>query len=90
MPFSFAAPWALAALAGLIAVWWLLRLRPPAPRRLRFPAIRLLFGLDDREEPPHTTPLWLLILRMALFTLVVLAVAGPRWDTDPTLEQYPE
>ena len=86
MPFSFAAPWALAALAGLIAVWWLLRIRPPAPRRLRFPAIRLLFGLDDREEPPHTTPLWLLILRMALFTLVVLAVAGPRWDTDPALE----
>ncbi len=86
MPISFAAPWALAALAGLIAVWWLLRIRPPAPRRLRFPAIRLLFGLNDREEPPHTTPLWLLILRMTLFALVVLALAGPRWDTDPGLD----
>ena len=86
MPLSFAAPWALAALAGLVAVWWLLRIRPPAPRRLRFPAIRLLFGLDDREEPPHTTPWWLLILRMALFTLVVLAVAEPRWDREPALE----
>ncbi|MCE2475621.1 MAG: BatA domain-containing protein [Alphaproteobacteria bacterium] len=86
MPLSFAAPWALAALAGLVAVWWLLRIRPPAPRRLRFPAIRLLFGLDDREEPPHTTPWWLLILRMALFTLVVLAAAGPRWDSEPALD----
>ncbi len=85
MPLTFAAPWALAALAGLVAVWWLLRIRPPAPRRLRFPAIRLLFGLDDREEPPHSTPLWLLILRMALFALVVLALAGPRWDADPKL-----
>ncbi len=86
MPVSFAAPLALAALAGLVAVWWLLRIRPPAPRRIRFPAIRLLFGLDDREEPPHTTPPWLLILRLALFALVVLAVAGPRWDTAPALE----
>lgn len=86
MPLSFAAPWALAALAGLIAVWWLLRIRPPAPRRLRFPAIRLLFGLDDREQPPHTTPWWLLLLRMALFALVVLAVAGPRWDSEPALD----
>ena len=86
MPLSFAAPWALAALAGLVAVWWLLRIRPPAPRRLRFPAIRLLFGLDDREEPPHTTPWWLLILRLVLFTLVVLAAAGPRWDREPALD----
>ncbi len=86
MPLSFAAPLALAALAGLAAVWWLLRIRPPAPRRIRFPAIRLLFGLEDREQPPHTTPPWLLILRLTLFALVVLAVAGPRWEPRPALE----
>lgn len=85
MPLSFAAPWALAALAGLAAVWWLLRVHPPAPRRVRFPPVRILLGLEDREEPPHTTPWWLLLLRMALYAVIVLAVAGPRWDASPGL-----
>ncbi len=43
-------PWLLAALIGLPALWWLLRVMPPAPRRLRFPAIRLLLGLQPEEE----------------------------------------
>ncbi|MEE9196045.1 MAG: BatA domain-containing protein, partial [Alphaproteobacteria bacterium] len=53
---AFAAPWALVALIGLPVLWWLLRVTPPAPRLLRFPAIRLLFGLRQDEQTPARTP----------------------------------
>jgi hypothetical protein len=74
---AFASPWLLAALAVLPVLWWLLRVTPPAPRRLRFPAIRLLLGLVPREETPARTPLWLILLRMALTALIILALAHP-------------
>jgi hypothetical protein len=76
-PLAFASPWLLAGLATLPVLWWLLRVLPPAPRRLDFPAIRLLLMLRRREETPAHTPLWLILLRMALATLVILAVAHP-------------
>ena len=31
-PFLLGAPWALAALAALPLIWWILRATPPAPR----------------------------------------------------------
>jgi hypothetical protein len=76
-PLAFASPWLLVALASLPVLWWLLRVLPPAPRRLDFPAIRLLLMLRRREETPAHTPLWLILLRMLLATLVILAVAHP-------------
>jgi hypothetical protein len=75
--FAFAAPWMLLALAGLPLLWWLLRLTPPAPRRLQFPAIRLLLDLIPREETPHRTPLWLIIFRMVLAAILIIALAHP-------------
>jgi Domain of unknown function (DUF4159)/Aerotolerance regulator N-terminal len=74
---AFASPWLLAALAALPIIWWLLRVTPPAPRRVAFPAIRLLLGLVPREETPARTPLWLILLRMAVAALVILAFAHP-------------
>ena len=74
---AFASPWLLVALAGLPVIWWLLRVTPPAPRRISFPAIRLLLGLVPREETPSRTPLWLILLRMALAALVIVAAAHP-------------
>ncbi len=76
-PLAFASPWLLAALAGLPIIWWLLRVTPPAPRRIDFPAIRLLLGLAPRDETPARTPLWLILLRMALAALVIVAAAHP-------------
>jgi uncharacterized protein DUF4159/aerotolerance regulator-like protein len=76
-PLAFAAPWLLLALGALPILWWLLRVTPPAPRRIRFPAVRLLLGLTPREETPAKTPLWLILLRMALVALVVFALAHP-------------
>jgi hypothetical protein len=74
---AFASPWVLAALAGLPIIWWLLRVTPPAPRRIAFPAIRLLLGLVPREVTPARTPLWLILLRMAIAALVILGAAHP-------------
>jgi len=76
-PLSFAVPWVLLALLALPLLWWLLRVTPPAPKRLVFPAIRLLLGLNPREETPHRTPLWLLLLRLAVLTLLILGLAEP-------------
>src|SRR5215469_574684 len=74
---AFASPWLLAALAGLPIIWWLLRVTPPAPRRIAFPAIRLLLGLTPREVTPARTPWWLILLRMTLAALVILGAAHP-------------
>jgi hypothetical protein len=74
---AFVSPWLLVALAGLPIIWWLLRVMPPAPRRIAFPAIRLLLGLVPREETSARTPVWLILLRMALAALVMLGVAHP-------------
>src|SRR5215472_6487813 len=75
--FAFASPWLLAALAALPIIWWLLRVTPPAARRIPFPPIRLLLGLVPRDETPARTPLWLIVLRTSLAALVVVAVAHP-------------
>ncbi len=76
-PFAFAAPWLLAALVVLPAIWWLLRLTPPAPRRIAFPPLRLLLGLAPKEETPYRTPWWLILLRLAIAALVIVALAQP-------------
>ena len=75
--FAFAAPWLLTALIALPALWWLLRFTPPAPKSIRFPAIRLLFGLQSEDETPDTAPLWLIILRLLAAALIILGLAQP-------------
>ena len=74
---AFAAPWVLLALAALPVLWWLLRVTPPAPKRIRFPAIRLLFRIQEKEDAPAHTPWWLLLLRLIVVTLLILGLAQP-------------
>ncbi|MFQ5845350.1 MAG: BatA domain-containing protein, partial [Planctomycetota bacterium] len=74
---SFLSPWLLVALALLPALWWLLKVTPPAPRRVRFPALRLLIGLRPGEETAARTPLWLALLRLLLAAILILALAHP-------------
>src|SRR3546814_19807259 len=76
-PFAFLAAPLLGLLLLLPLIWWILRISPPAPRLVRFPAIRLLFGVRQEEETPARTPLWLLLLRMLLAALVIVALAHP-------------
>ena len=84
-PLSFALPGALLALVLLPALWWLLRVIPPAPRRLRFPPIRLIAKLVTREESAERTPPWLLALRLLLAAMLIVAAAGPLWNAAPRL-----
>ena len=74
---ALANPWMLAALVTLPALWWLLKVTPPAPRRVIFPAVRLLLGLTTPEQASARTPPWLLALRLMLAGLVIVALAHP-------------
>ncbi|MEQ1754615.1 MAG: DUF4159 domain-containing protein [Micropepsaceae bacterium] len=76
-PIAFGAPWVLFGLIVLPVIWWLLRVTPPAPKKVRFPAVRLLLGLQQSEETPARTPLWLLLLRMVIAAVVIVALADP-------------
>jgi hypothetical protein len=85
-PFTFAAPWALLGLLALPALWFLLRLIPPAPRELVFPPVRILMALVRREETSATTPPWLIALRFALAAAAILGLAHPILNAEPGLK----
>ncbi|TQV83532.1 DUF4159 domain-containing protein [Denitrobaculum tricleocarpae] len=74
---AFTQPWLLAALIGLPLIWLLLRVTPPSPKTLSFPAVQLLLGLEPPEETPARTPLWLILLRMLIILLIILGLAQP-------------
>ncbi|MDQ0473632.1 DUF4159 domain-containing protein [Labrys wisconsinensis] len=80
IPLAFTAPMMLLALAALPALWVLLRLVPPRPRRIDFPPLKLLLGLTPTEETPARTPWWLTALRLGLAALIILMLAGPVWN----------
>jgi hypothetical protein len=75
--FAFAAPGMLALLLVLPVIYWLLRMIPPLPRLVRFPAIRLLIGLEPTEQTPMKMPWWLLLLRLLLAIALIVAMAKP-------------
>src|SRR5580692_5482429 len=79
LPLGFAQPLVLIGLLTLPALWWLLRLIPPRPRRIDFPPTRLLLEIAPKEETPARTPWWLTLMRLALAALVIFAAAGPLW-----------
>lgn len=82
---TFAAPLALLALVILPPLYFLLRLTPPSPKRLRFPPVSLLQNLPVAHRTPHRLPFWLLLLRLAAVTLIILGFAGPTLRPPPAL-----
>jgi hypothetical protein len=82
---SFGAPLILAALIVLPAIWWLLRVTPPLPRRVVFPPLRLLLGLTGEEETPAQTPWWLLLLRLVAAACIIVALADPLLGKPPPI-----
>ncbi|MEH6630062.1 MAG: DUF4159 domain-containing protein [Halopseudomonas aestusnigri] len=74
---GFLNPWLLLGLLSFPLVWILLRITPPSPRRITFPALRLLFGLKGTTTKPQKTAWWLIILRLLILLLVILALAEP-------------
>ncbi|MFP6742323.1 MAG: DUF4159 domain-containing protein [Alphaproteobacteria bacterium] len=83
---AFGAPWVLAALVLLPVIWWLLRVLPPAPKLVRFPPVRLLFGLSGKEETPAKTQPWLIALRLALAALLIVGLAEPLLNPETGLD----
>ncbi len=82
-PLSFSAPLILAALIALPALWFLLRVTPPAPSRVRFPAYVILQRLQKTPETPSKTPWPILLLRLAVAALTILALSGPILNASP-------
>jgi hypothetical protein len=80
MSLAFTAPLALAGLALLPILYYLLRATPPRPREVPFPPLKLILDLQSKQETPAKTPWWLLLLRLAVAALVIGAVAGPVWN----------
>ncbi len=80
LPLAFTAPAALAALALLAALYIFLRITPPRPRQTVFPPLRLLLGINPKDQTPARTPWPLLLLRLAVATAAILAMAGPIWN----------
>ena len=74
---SFATPWVLGTLVALPLIWWLLRVTPPIPKRIQFPAIGFLLGLNQSDNTSAHTPWWILLFRLLIATIVILALAEP-------------
>jgi Aerotolerance regulator N-terminal len=83
LPLAFTAPVLLAALVGLPALWYLLRLTPPPPKLSPLPTLPLIKDLVAEEQRPTRTPWWLLLLRCLIAALIILAMAGPVWNPNP-------
>ncbi len=84
---AFLNPWLLLGLAALPALWWLLRVLPPAPRLVAFPAIRFLMGLESDQKAPVSAPWWLVLLRLLAAALIILAVSQPILNPGALLQQ---
>ncbi|MEL7454626.1 MAG: BatA domain-containing protein, partial [Pseudomonadota bacterium] len=76
-PFLFGAPFALFALLALPVIWWVLRATPPMPQDAELPSLRLLDGVDPREETPARTPWWVLAIRIAAAALAIIGLSQP-------------
>ncbi|HYD18130.1 MAG TPA: DUF4159 domain-containing protein [Patescibacteria group bacterium] len=74
---SFLSPFLLAALAGIPVLWWILRVMPPRPKAVKFPAFFLLQDLKTDLRTPAHTPWWLLLLRSIIVALFIFAMAEP-------------
>lgn len=74
---AFMNPWVLAGLVFLPALWFLLRVTPPAPRLIIFPAARFVKGLIPEAPTTSRTPWWILLLRILMLALIIVALARP-------------
>jgi len=74
---AFLNPWVLAGLVFLPLLWFLLRVTPPAPRLIVFPAAHFLAGLVPEQQTTSRTPWWILLLRLLILALIITALARP-------------
>ncbi|MCF6200181.1 MAG: BatA domain-containing protein, partial [Hyphomicrobiaceae bacterium] len=77
LPIGFLSPWILLAVLVLPVIWWLLRITPPAPEHVFFPATRLLLGINKEEQDSAHSPWWLTLLRLLAAAAIIFALARP-------------
>ena len=82
---TFGQPWILLGLIVLPAIWWLLQLTPPRPQHEVFPPVGILEKITQTEETPHNSPWWLTLLRLAMATLIIFAMAAPLLNPQETI-----
>jgi hypothetical protein len=76
-PFLFGAPLALFALLALPIIWWVLRATPPAPKDVELPSLRLLEGVEPKEETPARTPWWVWLIRTLAAAAAIAGLSQP-------------
>ncbi len=74
---TFMQPIILGTLLALPLLWFFLRVTPPAPKTIIFPAYRFLMGLAPDENFPSKSPWWILLLRLLIIALIITALARP-------------
>ncbi len=81
----FTQPFILSALLALPVLWYILRITPPAPKKIFLPTTRFLHGLVAEEQTPSASPWWLLLLRLLMVALLILALSRPIINPSETL-----
>lgn len=81
----FLNPWLLVAFLALPALWFLLRITPPVPKRIFLPSARFLDGLIPKTRTPDKTPWWILLMRLIIATLLIITFAQPIFNPSQDL-----
>lgn len=84
---AFLNPLILAGLGALPLLWFLLRVMPPVPKLVVFPAMRFLARLIPEHQTPSHTPWWILLLRLLIAALVLIALAHPVYNPASEMDQ---
>lgn len=77
---SFLNPGLLFGFLMLPLFWWLMRLTPPRPTKVWFPPLRLLRKFADQDKSTQSLPIWLLLFRLFLISILILALADPVYN----------
>ncbi len=81
--FTFANPFLLWAFPVLALPWIFRRRREDQIQHIDFPLIRFLLEAEEKDFiNPQLQELLLLVLRTLLLALILLALAGPRWQAN--------
>ncbi len=83
---SFLNPLLLGALLLLPLIYLILRVIPPAAKRVVLPTTRFLHDLEQKNPPTQKTPWWLLLLRLAILAFLIVGLSGPYLKAAEPLE----
>ena len=85
------------ALIGLFAlplVFYIIKLLPPAPKKMFFSSFYLIKSMEKVSVTKKNVPIWLLIYRIILITLIILFFSAPylnimnKKNTSNTIKNY--